>query len=49
MAKHGKELSDDTKKDIIKLIENVYNNTKFFKKNKAYITTHGEHKHAYKC
>ena len=45
MAKHGKELSNDTKKDIIKLIENVYNNTK----KKAYITTHGEHKHAYKC
>ena len=24
MAKHGKELSDDTKKDIIKLIETGY-------------------------
>jgi len=24
MAKHGKELSDDTKKDIIKLIESEY-------------------------
>ena len=46
MAKHGKELSDDTKKDIIKLIESVYNNSK---KKKAYITTHAEHKHAYKC
>ena len=28
MAKHGKELSDDTKKGIIKLIESVYNNNK---------------------